>query len=171
MYSRRILVEQIRIQPGSLNPRATDRKGKTKREKNTHFFPLFEGWQRQCSNTHNKLRCSFPRAVAWLLGQSRNGQDQRDWKSTANNILYGLPLRDISAVARGCVLETFNVCVCMCVSVYVYLFWHFQNFKSDSVIRLKFILCYQDRESLGTEAWAGLAQHIYDIMMKRHNIP
>lgn len=88
------------------------------------FLPFLKGWQRQCSNTDNKLYCSFPRAVAWLFGWSWNGQDQRDWKSTANNILNRLPPCDISAVAWGCVLQTFNVCACMRVdtnaSVYVH---------------------------------------------------
>lgn len=96
----------------------------TKRERQKNFLPFLKGWQRQCSNTDNKLYCSFPRAAAWLFGWSWNGQDQRDWKSTANNILNRLPPCDISAVAWGCVLQTFNVCACMRVdtnaSVYVH---------------------------------------------------
>lgn len=120
--------EQIRIQPGSKNPKGTDKTERQKRRKiQFSFFLLLKGWQRQCSNTDNKLCCSFPRAVVWLFGWSWNGQDQRDWKSTANNILNRLPLCDISAVAWGCVLQTFNVCVCTCVYTNRFVYVHYSG--------------------------------------------
>lgn len=100
--NEQILVEQIRIYFGSLR---NWQKGKTKGRKIPVFF-VFKEWKRQCSNTHNRLFCPFPRAVTWLLGWSWNGQEQRDWKSTANNIPNGVALRDISAVAWECVLGT-----------------------------------------------------------------
>lgn len=64
--NEQILVEQIGIHFGSLGNR---QKGKTKGGK-IPIFLFLKGRQRQCSNTHNKLRCALPGAGAWLLGWS-----------------------------------------------------------------------------------------------------
>lgn len=131
----------------------TKRKDKKGEKYNFFFFLLLKGWQRQCSNTDNKLCCSFPRAVVWLFGWSWNGQDQRDWKSTANNILNRLPLCDISAVAWGCVLQTFNVCVCTCVYTNRFVYVHYSGTSRILSMALKIFTF-----AVGTKPWWGHEQ-------------
>jgi len=98
----------LETQSALLTPRATSeqRKDTKKREKNILFN------NRMTKTLTIKLCCSFPGAVARLLGPSWTGQDQRDSKSTANNILNGL-LWHFSCGLRA--VWRHLMCVCVCV--------------------------------------------------------
>lgn len=117
---RRILVEQIRIQPGSLNPRATDKKERQKGGKISIFSSLEDDKDSAATLTTSSAALSLEQ---WLgcLGRAEMGRTKETEKVQP------------TTSSMGCLSVTFQLwleavcwrhlmCVCTSMSVYVHRF-------------------------------------------------
>lgn len=158
---RRILVERMRIQPGSLNPRAADAKQTTHRERNAAFPRSLRDDKDSSATVTTRRAALCLQPLAWLLRRSWNGPERRDSKPTANNILDALPLCDISTVAWGPCGDIWCVCVCMqvytCTFVYVHelLMW-----QRDGTLTYNFAI--RTRQNVFLEPW--LMENLHDTV-------
>ncbi len=122
---RRILVEQIRIQPGSLNPKATDKKEKQIGRKIPPFFPSLKG-DKDSTATLTTGSAALP-LEQWLgcldraeMGRTKETEKVQPTTSLTRCLSVTFQLWPEAVCARHL------MCVCMCIytslSVYVHHF-------------------------------------------------
>ena len=101
---RRILVEQIRIQPGSLNPRATDKKQGEKYQ----FPPLLRTTKTAWPRSQPALLL-LPQSCSLAARMELKRAGPKRLEQNSQHILNGLPLCDISAGSGLSAGDIYNV--------------------------------------------------------------